>query len=47
MKISKAEGRDKKRNKKKYGMRVRGRSIFVVVEAQVKRAKRTKKKKKK
>jgi len=45
MKLTKAEGRDKKRHKKKHGMRVRGRSIFTVVEAQVKRAKKIRKKK--
>lgn len=45
MKISKAEGRDKKRDKKKYGMRVKGRSIFTIVETQVRRAKKKKRKK--
>lgn len=33
MRIKKARDRDKKRHKKKHGMRVKGKSIFVIVEA--------------
>ena len=42
MKEDKFERRNKKRNKRKYGMRVTGKSIFVVVEVTVKKAKKTK-----
>jgi hypothetical protein len=38
MKIDKAEKRDKKRNKRKNGQRTDGRSVFVIVEIQRKRA---------
>ena len=40
MKIDKAEKRDKKRNKKKSGMRISGKSVFVIVEVQVKKGKK-------
>jgi len=42
MKIDKAKSRDKKRDKKKHGMRVSGRSIFTIVATQVKRAEESK-----
>lgn len=42
MKISKADGRDRKRNRRKNGMRVTGKSIFTIVGAQVKRAEEVK-----
>lgn len=38
MKLTKALSREKKYNKRKNGMRVSGKSIFVIVEAQVKKA---------
>lgn len=37
MKLEKANKRDRKRNKRKYGMRVDGGSVFVIIEAQRKR----------
>ena len=39
-KIDKAERRDAKRKKRKDGMRVSGKSIFVIKEAQEKRDKK-------
>lgn len=43
MKLDKAKGRDKKRRKARHGMKIRGRSIFTIVEAQIGRAKKNKK----
>ncbi len=40
MKLSKAEKRDKKRNKKKHGMRVSGKSVFIIQNALIKRGKK-------
>lgn len=40
MRLEKAEKRDKKRNKRRHGMRVTGKSIFTIVGAQVHRAER-------
>lgn len=45
MKIEKANNRDKKINKKKYGHMVSNRSIFVIVEVQVKKSRKNKDKK--
>ena len=38
MKTLKAEKRDKKRNKRKYGQRVSGKSVFLIQQCQAKRA---------
>lgn len=43
MKIDKARRRDKKRKKRRYGMRVSGKSIFVIQNAIIKRGKRREK----
>jgi len=43
MKIDKAERRDKKRKKRKYGMRVNGKSVFIIQNAIIKRGKRKEK----
>lgn len=40
MKLQKSDNRDKKRNKKINGMRISGKSIFVVMEVIVKKAKK-------
>jgi len=45
MKTSKAKNRDKKRNKRKYGMRVDGKSVFLTVQILVEKAKKLKKEK--
>lgn len=45
MKLDKAEGRDKKRHKRKNGMRITGRSVFLTVEIQVNKANKLKKEK--
>jgi hypothetical protein len=42
MKIEKALKRDKKFHKNKHGMRVGGRSVFVIVEVLMKKAKKKK-----
>lgn len=42
MKISKAEKRDKKVFKKKHGMRVTGKSVFVILEVLIKKGKKAK-----
>lgn len=47
MKLDKAKSRDKKRNKKKNGMRISGKSIFTIVETQVKKSDEIDKEKKK
>jgi len=44
--IEKALRREKKYNKKRYGMRVSNKSIFVIVETTVTRAEKNKKNKK-
>lgn len=41
MKIEKAERRDAQREKARKGMRVSGRSVFVISRASMKRAERT------
>lgn len=46
MNISKSERREKKRNKKKNGMRVDNKSIFVVQSAIIKRGEKAKGKRK-
>lgn len=46
MKTSKAEREDKKDFKKKHGMKITGRSCFLIVEQKVKRAAKIKKEKK-
>lgn len=40
MKLSKALQRERKQNKRKNGMQVSNKSIFTIVETQVKRAKK-------
>lgn len=45
MKIDKANRRDKKYRKSRYGMRISGKSVFVIVEAMVQRSEESKKKK--
>lgn len=45
--IERANRRDNQRNKARNGMRISNRSIFTIVEAQVKRSEEIKKKKKK
>jgi hypothetical protein len=42
MKTNKANNRDKKRNRRKYGMRVSGRSVFLSVEIKIKKGKKAK-----
>lgn len=42
MKLEKATKRDRKRTRRKHGMRISGRSIFTIVEQQVKRSKKIK-----
>jgi hypothetical protein len=42
MKTQKAKNRDKKINRKKYGMRVIGKSVFLSVEIKVKKGKKAK-----
>jgi hypothetical protein len=42
MKTNKAENRDKKRSKRKNGMRTDGKSVFVIQNAIVNRAKKIK-----
>lgn len=44
MNLNKANKRDKKRMKRRNGMRVDGRSVFVIRDAQKKRDEQTKKK---
>jgi hypothetical protein len=46
MKTSKANSRDKKYQKSRYGMRVSGRSIFQIQETIIKRADKARKQKK-
>lgn len=38
MKIDKADNRDKKRNKAKNGMRISGRSVFIIQKAIIQRS---------
>jgi len=45
MKIDKANGRDKKRNKRINGMRISGKSVFLTVEILVNKAKKVNKEK--
>lgn len=45
MKLDKAQRRDKKYRKSRYGMRISGKSVFVIVEAMVNRSEESKKKK--
>lgn len=42
MKVSKAQRRDKKRNKKKNGMIVSGKSVFLIQSIQIKKANKIK-----
>jgi hypothetical protein len=42
MNINKAIKRDNKRNKKKNGMRISGRSVFVIQDIQIKKARKIK-----
>ena len=42
MKLQKSDNRDKKRNKRIHGMRISGKSIFVVMEVIVKKGKKSK-----
>lgn len=46
MNLDKANKRDKKRHKKKYGMRTSGRSVFTIQRLLVKRAEERKKRNK-
>jgi hypothetical protein len=45
MKLNKAIKRDNKRNKKKHGMRIDGKSVFLTINIQVEKAKKIKKEK--
>ena len=45
MKIDKANRRDKKYRKSRYGMWISGKSVFVIVETMVNRSEESKKKK--
>jgi len=38
MKLDKASKRDKKRNKRKNGMVITGRSVFTIIQSQIKRS---------
>ncbi len=40
MKVTKADNRDKKRNKRRHGMRVSGKSIFILEEQKVKKVRK-------
>ena len=44
MKLDKANKRDKKRNKRKNGMRIDGKSVFVIIQSQIKRSQKKEKK---
>lgn len=46
-KLHKSESRSRKQHKNRYGMKVRGRSIFTIQEILVKKAKPKKKRRKK
>lgn len=43
--LDKAKRRDKKRNKARYGQKTSGRSVFLIQEIQIKKAKKIKKEK--
>jgi len=43
MKINKALKRDKKRNKRKNGMRIDGKSVFVIIQSQINRSQKKEK----
>jgi hypothetical protein len=43
MKTNKAKNRDKKRSKRRYGMRVDGKSVFLTVQILVEKAKKLEK----
>jgi len=45
MKTTKAKNRDKKRNKRRHGMRVDGKSVFLTVQILVEKAKKLEKEK--
>lgn len=45
MKTQKADNRDKKRSKRQYGMRVSGKSLFILEEIKVKKAQKADSKK--
>lgn len=43
MKLDKAKKRDKKRNKRRHGMRVSGKTLFIIQQSQIKRAENARK----
>lgn len=45
MKTNKAKNRDKKRSKRRYGMRVNGKSVFLTIQILVEKAKKLEKEK--
>ena len=44
-KLRKAKNRDKKRKKARHGMKVNGKSLFIIQQEQIKRAEKIKKEK--